>query len=140
MYKLQKDDYSCGPIALYNLLKGHYNFPVTLKGIALALNTTHTGTHDSDMDNVLRMMAKIFSFKLRKGGHNALLTHISQCGEFIIGYQEPKGEKEWHYSYGIGYGETIMLTNYSDGVKFSLTNTQKLPKVIDENSIWLIGG
>lgn len=46
-YKKQHDGFSCGPIALYNVLK-KYGKTVNIKELARTMNTDSDGTHERD--------------------------------------------------------------------------------------------
>lgn len=97
----QKNDFSCGPIALLNALKWRgekRTYRNDYQSLVKLCNTDKFGTYDSDLFNALK--ASGFKFKTTQL-YSQVVDHLKQGGSVILAHIDCSND--WHYSFWYEY-------------------------------------
>ena len=148
----QQDGFSCGPVALLNLMKWigfNLKYREWIWIFRALCNTSIDGTYDKDFDRAIRKLSRTcrcFSVrKPKKKGIRKLRLHLNNPDNFaaIVGHAEPHPSKEWHYSFIIPDPDSDkwVAINFNDGKRFytkKIIDPSEITKYTDTTSIWLI--
>ena len=147
-YCKQRDNYSCGPVALLNLMKWAAQYPVTYKKsisvLQKACGTDQDGTHDMPMHIQLiksQIHHNISVIKVKNITLSTFKNHLIKGGSAIVAYEERLGTDEWHYALVIDNKGKAEIINHSNGIKFFTRftmNYKDLHKKMDKTCDWLI--
>ena len=147
-YCKQRDNYSCGPIAILNAIKWTESEWFTyrmLPAIQWVCKTDKNGTYDEHFNFALKYFEQLGYFKVVKA-RNTYLTriqeHLKNGGAMIAAYQESKCDREWHYAMFLSDmdGQWTVI-NHSNGKELFTeyqVSRSLMHKRLDKSAIWLL--
>ena len=110
-YIAQKDDYTCSPTAIINLIswatgKAAYN-ENRFNSVKAACKTTEEGTLEEDFEFALKLAGSVYGFeakKITKIEVSKFIKHLEKGNAFVITHLESNCKNpEWHDSIITGY-------------------------------------
>jgi len=147
-YCKQRDNYSCGPVAILNTIKWTESECFTysmLPAIKIICKTDKNGTYDEDMDAGLRYLQQHQYFSIVKPNRvskKRIRDHILLGGAMISAYKEKNSPHAWHYALFIcQHMNNIDIINHSIGTKLITCYRSDIDAIypqLDKKSIWLI--
>lgn len=120
-YCVQRDNYSCGPVAIINASKWcGVNFTLNdLKAIRKKCKTDYEGTQDDNFEKAIRhYLSDILIIKRRVNfKYRDVKKHLRNGGAVIVSHYEVShtkktSELDMHYSFWYGLSRYIIGVNY----------------------------
>lgn len=125
-YCIQKDNFSCGPIAIINASKWcGLNLTLDdLKDVRKTCKTEYDGTWDEDFNIAVRhyLGCKLRIRRRVNFGYKDVKKHLKNGGAVIVShcevdYTKKASELDMHYSFWYGLSNLIIGVNYYDKCK-----------------------
>jgi hypothetical protein len=147
-YCKQRDNYSCGPVAILNVIKwtdSNWFTYSMLPAIQSVCKTDKNGTYDNNFNNALKYFEQIDYFKVVKARNTHLTRiqeHLENGGTMIAAYKENGYKCEWHYAmFLFDTHSQWTVINHSNGKELFTrhqVSRSLMHKRLDKSAIWLI--